>query len=352
LLTKEFDSGTLMIAFEPNLYLGIKGIKKNRKHPNSGSLFNSEMEFELKSTRNDLESAFEELETANQDLQSTNEELQSTNEELETSREELQSLNEELITVNAELSDKIDQLSQSNNDLNNLLRSIAVATLYLDRELKIKRYTPAATKIFNLIPTDIERPITQLSSKLRYDSLAEDVAHTLKTLESKSIEVNDSGGIWYDMRIIPYRTAENVIEGALITFIDITNQKTIENLLEKYNEQFKQIMNNLPVIVYVGHNYPDLNFKFVGENSESITGFAPNKFVDNARFWLNRIHRDDKKWLVNSLSPKFNSPDPDVPFRWKCADGQYKFFRNYLKHVAGDNEISSYFVCLWQETTG
>jgi len=233
LLTREYDSGTLMIVFEPAASPEKTGRNPGPEAGRKQKAKNSELEYELKTTREDLESAFEDLKTSNQDLQSANEELQSTNEELETSREELQSVNEELITVNAELTNKIDQLSQSNNDLNNLLRSIEVATVYLDRDLKIKRFTPAATKIFNLIPTDIDRPVTQLSINLHYQTFADDVKHSLKTLETKSIEVCAFDGSWYNMRIIPYRTSENMIEGVLVTLVDITNQKNVEQKLEK-----------------------------------------------------------------------------------------------------------------------
>jgi two-component system CheB/CheR fusion protein len=157
-----------------------------------------------------------------------NEELQSTNEELETSKEELQSTNEELVTVNTELQNKVDELSRANNDINNLLASTRIATLFLDTHLNIKRFTPAATDIFNLIQTDLDRPISDITSKIRYDHLKKDSQEVLDTLRTKEAEIQDADNNWYSMRISPYRTIDNMIDGVVITFVDITKMKRAE----------------------------------------------------------------------------------------------------------------------------
>jgi two-component system CheB/CheR fusion protein len=190
------------------------------------------LEFELKSTREQLQSSVEELEASNEELQSTNEELQSaneelqsTNEELETSREELQSVNEELMTLNAESENKIEELSEVSNDINNLLLGTEIATIFLDTELRIKRYTPAANRVINLIQSDIGRPISDISSTLQYEHLVDDAGEVLRTLIPKEIEVREKSGLWFLMRTMPYRTTENVIDGVVLTFIDITEQK-------------------------------------------------------------------------------------------------------------------------------
>ncbi len=189
-----------------------------------------ELEQELQFTRENLRSTIEELETANEELrsaneeyQSTNEELQSTNEELETSREELQSLNEELMTMNTECQTKIDQLSVINDDMKNLLNSTSIATVFLDNEMRIKRFTPAATAIFNLIEADIGRPIDHVTSLLQYDSLPETVKKVLETLIPVREDVRIRGDYWYSMRIHPYRTTNNTIAGLVISFIDIND---------------------------------------------------------------------------------------------------------------------------------
>jgi two-component system CheB/CheR fusion protein len=175
----------------------------------------------LQRTVEQLETTNEELQSANEELQSANEELQSTNEELETSKEELQSLNEELSTVNAELQCKVDELSHANDDMANLLNSTSVATLFLDNELHIKRYTEQATALVNLIPADVGRPIADLVTSLEYDTLEQDARKVLKTLVFLEREVHSVNGTWYLLRIMPYRTAENLIDGLTVTFVEI-----------------------------------------------------------------------------------------------------------------------------------
>lgn len=163
------------------------------------------------------------IQLINEELQSTNEELQSTNEELETSKEEMQSLNEELSTVNAELQTKVLALSQANNDMNNLLSGTGIATLFVDQNLCILRFTPSATLLINLIPSDIGRPIGHIASNLvGYTSLQADIKTVLDTLIPKEIKVYTTMKRWYMMHIIPYRTLENVVGGVVITFVDIT----------------------------------------------------------------------------------------------------------------------------------
>ena len=198
------------------------------------------LEHELESTKEHLQTTIEEMETSNEELKSTNEELQSvneelqsTNEELETSKEELQSTNEELVTVNAELQIKVNELSQMNNDINNLLGSTEIGTIFLDTRLNIKRFTPATTKIFNLIQTDLDRPISDITAKIRYENLEKDAKNVLETLSIQESEVICVAGNWYSMRIAPYRTLENVIDGVVITFVDITRIKQTEDALRE-----------------------------------------------------------------------------------------------------------------------
>ena len=188
----------------------------------------------LRATQEEMQSTNEELRTSIEELQSTNEELQSTNEELETSQEELQSLNEELATVNAELETKVADLSRAQNDMNNLLAGTGIATIFVDQELRIQRFTPTATRLMNLIKADEGRPVGDLASKLAsYDSLAADARRVLETLEPREIEVQGEGGRWYVLGIRPYRTLENVIEGAVITFIEITELKKAQATIQE-----------------------------------------------------------------------------------------------------------------------
>jgi two-component system, chemotaxis family, CheB/CheR fusion protein len=188
----------------------------------------------LQATNEELETSNEELKSSNEEMQSVNEELQSTNEELETSKEELQSVNEELATVNTELQQKVTDLSRANNDMNNLLAGTGVGTVFVDLELNITRFTPAATQLINLIQTDVGRPMGHIVSNLLvYDRLVEDVQAVLDSLVPKEIEVESKAGAWYSMRIRPYRTLENVIEGAVVTFLEITEQKRVQESLRE-----------------------------------------------------------------------------------------------------------------------
>ncbi len=185
----------------------------------------------LQATAEEMEVTQEELRSANEELQSNNEELQSTNEELNSSKEELQSLNEEMQTVNAELQMKIEELSQSNSDMKNLLHGSEVATIFLDNDLAVSRFTPQATRIVNLAVSDAGRPLDHFTTKLKYDRLVQDAVEVQDTLVPKEAQVEAADGRWYNMRVLPYRTVENVIAGVVMTFADITAFKQLEESL-------------------------------------------------------------------------------------------------------------------------
>mgnify|MGYP002348480798 FL=1 len=194
----------------------------------------------LHAANEELETANEELKSSNEEMQSVNEELQSSNEELETSKEELQSINEELTTVNTELQTKVGDLSRANNDMNNLLAGTGIGTIFVDHSLRILRFTPAATVIVNLILSDVGRPVAHIVSNLvGYDRLVADAQVVLNTLIPKEVDVQTTEGRFFTMRILPYRTLDNVIEGAVITFIEITAIVRTREALRKANEQLR-----------------------------------------------------------------------------------------------------------------
>jgi two-component system CheB/CheR fusion protein len=235
----------------------------------------------LRSTIEQLEISNEELKSSNEELQSSNEELQSTNEEMETSKEELQSVNEEIVTVNTELQGKIDELARAYDDMNNLLASTEIGTIFLDDELKIKRFTPSMVKIINLIQSDVGRPLEHLSSNLIYEGILDDVKNVLNKLTPYIKSVKSTSGAWYQMQIMPYRTEENVIEGVVITFVDITQEKQLSEQLKIANEQYEHLLEMTKTIVFsqdkdlkythIASAHPDFKFiKMAGKTDDAI----------------------------------------------------------------------------------
>ena len=213
-------------------------VRPPKAHPHNARLAELEQELlhvrgEARATHEEMQTTQEEFRSAHEELQSTNEELQSTNEELTTSKEEMQSMNEELQTLNTELQAKVDELSRVSNDMKNLLNTTDIATLFLDNDLNVRRFTPQATNIIKLIPADVGRPITDLASELRYPELAEEARKVLRTLAAAEKPIAASDGRWFTVRIMPYRTLDDRIDGVVITFADITAAKTLEAELRK-----------------------------------------------------------------------------------------------------------------------
>ena len=188
---------------------------------------------EIQSLREEAHASNEELQSTNEELQSTNEELQSTNEELTTSKEEMQSMNEELQTINAEMQNKLDDLALAQSDMKNLLNSTDIAILFLDQDLNVRRFTDLAANIISLREADIGRPVSDLTTSLEYPALNDDARETLRTLVFSEKQIASNDGRWFSVRIIPYRRLDNVIDGAVITFVDITVAKALEAKLRK-----------------------------------------------------------------------------------------------------------------------
>lgn len=201
---------------------------------------------QLHSTIEQMETSLEELKSTNEELQSTNEELQSTNEEALTTKEEMQSLNEELMTINLQYQNKAEELTQLNNDMKNLLDNTEIGTIFLDNQLNILRFTPQVTKLFNVIPGDIGRSITHIVSNFDYPSLENSIKEVIEKLVGKELEVSTKKDEWYNLRIMPYRTMDNFISGAVVTFTKITPVKAMENKLKNLLDYTKAIINQVP----------------------------------------------------------------------------------------------------------
>jgi two-component system CheB/CheR fusion protein len=258
----------------------------------------------LQTTNEELATSNEELKSANEEMQSVNEELQSTNEEMETSKEELQSVNEELGTVNTELQNKVADLSRSNNDMNNLLAGTGIGTIFVDHQLRIQRFTPTVTQVINLIRTDVGRPVSHIVSNLvGYDRLVADVREVLDSLVPKEVEVQTQAGTWYLLRIRPYRTLENVIEGAVITFTEITEIKKAQAALRESED-----LRRLAVVVRDAHDaiaVHDLEGRILAWNpgAERMYGWSEAEALAmNIRDLIPESRREETLAVLRKLS--------------------------------------------------
>jgi two-component system CheB/CheR fusion protein len=175
----------------------------------------------------------EELQASNEELQSTNEELQSANEELMSSKEEMQSMNEELQTINAELQTKLDDLALAQSDMQNVLNSIEIAILFMDQNLNVRRYTARASAVISLRESDVGRPLSELTTILEYPELEDDARETLNTLVVSEKQITTREGRWFSIRIMPYRRLDNMIDGVVMTMVDITDTKKLESTLRE-----------------------------------------------------------------------------------------------------------------------
>jgi two-component system CheB/CheR fusion protein len=285
---------------------------------------------ELSATRDYLqavieqqEAANEELQSANEEIQSANEELQSINEELETSKEEIQSSNEELATVNDELQNRNLELSQSNNDFVNLLASVQMAIVMLGPDLRIRRFTPAAEKLLNLVPGDIGRPVGDLKLGIPVSDLDALLAETVDNIVAHEREVQMRGGGWYSLRVRPYRTLENKIEGAVLMLVDIDEPKRAELAVRESEARFALLANSAPVLIWmtdlVGCRFVNRAFEeFVGAVEADIRSSDPARWV----------HPDDREAYRSRFSEAMKARAPfEARLRFRRADGEYRWMK-------------------------
>jgi len=234
----------VMIAFKDLPYLPrprrrLAGLLPDSKHLEDIELELQKAREELRTTREEMQTTHEELKSTNEELQSTNEELQSTNEELTTSKEEMQSMNEELQSVNAEQTARLDEFMRVSNDMENLLNSTEIVTVFLDNHLQVRRFTTGANRLFKLIPGDVGRPLTDIVSNLNYPLLYDHVQDVLRKLISMESQVSTLDGRWFLVRIMPYRTMDKMIDGVVITCNDITAARKIEDDMREEIERLK-----------------------------------------------------------------------------------------------------------------
>ncbi len=269
----------------------------------------------LRETIEESEASTEELKASNEELQAMNEELRSATEELETSREELQSINEELTTVNDDLKSNVDQLARSNSDLQNLMAATDIATIFLDRDLRIMRFTPSAQTLFNFIPTDLGRPLSDLSHKLDYPEIVADAERALAHLQPAEREVS-AGDRCFLARTLPYRTADEHIAGVVLTFLDITERKSSEEKLRQSEQELADFFDQATVgLHWVG---PDGIILRANQAELNLLGYTRNEYIGRA---IADFHADCP--VIEDILRKLSGGEElhDYPARLRCKNG-------------------------------
>ena len=324
--------GMLMIIFTDLKETTITKLQSIKDKKKSDNIRQTELDKELKYAREkiqdtleEMQSSQEELKSANEELQSTNEELQSTNEELMSSKEEMQSLNEELQTLNAELQSKVEAFTSVDSDMKNLLNSTDIATLFLDKELNIRRFTIPAVKIFKLIKSDIGRPITDLVSDLIYPDLSDDTQSVLNTLMFLKKQIPTKDGHWYSVRIMPYRTLDDKIDGVVITFFNISDLKEVEVKLHE-TEQMNSLLlsSSTDIIIKLSADWKILEVSASAEeylgrkqkqilNKNYIQMFIPESLRKKTEDELNRILNEsqDTRYKMQLITAGGKKNDTD-----------------------------------------
>jgi PAS domain S-box-containing protein len=298
---------------------------------------------QIQMLREKMQTSQEELKSINEEMQSTNEELQSTNEELTTSKEEMQSMNEELQTVNAELQSKVDDLSWVNNDMKNLLDSTEIATIFLDSKLYVRGFTAHVSDLFKLIPSDVGRPLSDVTTSLDYKELENNARKVLRTLVFIEKEITASNKRWFKVRIMPYRTQEDVIDGVVITFVDITDSKQVEAGLKNTREElkkslgdFERIFNLSAYMVCIAS--PEGTFQKLSPAFTETLGFTEKELL--AKPFADFVHPDDKKATIDNMEPLARGI-PIIQFsnRYICKDGSYKWLEWTARSFVNGGDI-------------
>jgi two-component system CheB/CheR fusion protein len=277
---------------------------------------------ELQNTVEAFEATSEELKASNEEATSINEELQSSNEELETGKEELQSVNEELTTVNSQLQTKIAQLEATTNDLANLLSSTDIAVVFLDSDFRVRRFTPAVSDLFEMIESDIGRRVTDLAQKFNDDNLLVDAHSVLQRLVPVEREVRSHSGRWYLRRTLPYRTAENRIEGVVITFVDVGARKRAEQEIRAAQERVQAVLEQMPMAILISQA-PSGRLMFANHQAEAlfpnVAGRIPQQERDSptlpviqGRYAGGRTYRPEEWPLARSLKSNEVTTDEEI----------------------------------------
>jgi len=305
---------------------------------------------QLQITSEEYETVAEEMETANEELMSMNEELQAKNEELQTSKEQLQSVNEELTTTNQQLSAKVEALDQANNDLQNLMEATKVGTLFLDRDLNIQRYTPPVTEVFSLRDSDVGRPITDFTPKIGYDALVEDAERVLDEQTAIEHEVEGPGRTWYLMRLRPYRTVGDEVEGVVVTFVDITAQKHAAESLRAERDLVSALIDTAGALITVlGEDGSIVRFNTA---CERLTGYdAAEAEGTDLRDLL--VAPDDREAVTTRLDALADGTTDrtDLEMRWASAEGDLHLIKGSFTALRDESGDVKHFIVTGTDMT-
>jgi two-component system CheB/CheR fusion protein len=285
-----------------------------------------DLERELQVSRENLQATIEELETANEELQATNEELMSANEELQSTNEELQSVNEELFTVNAEYQNKIEELTALNNDMDNLLSSTNIGTLFLDPALRIRKFTPAIKNQFPIMDSDIGRPIGHFAASFDYPDLNADLQRVLQSHTPRERDVRLESGKIYQVSIQPYRACGDVIEGLVMTFVDISRRVDIEEALRVSEKRFEIAVESSTqgVWEWSSGNPPEDRWS---PRFYELLGYEPDAFPAGRAAFRDMLHPDDRNATINALEAHLKRREPfDIDFRLRTRSGGYRWY--------------------------
>ncbi|MBW8760818.1 MAG: PAS domain S-box protein, partial [Burkholderiales bacterium] len=298
----------------------------------------------LRDTVEQYEASTEELKASNEELQAMNEELRSATEELETSREELQSINEELTTVNQELKAKVEELGHANSDLQNLMDATAIATVFLDRALRVTRYTPSAVELFNLIPGDLGRPLSDLSNQLNYPELEADARRVLLGLVPIEREVVDMRDHAFLVRVLPYRVGEDRIAGVVLTLVDVTERKRHQEALRVSEQRFDAVADRAAVGVL--ELSEDGVVTYANQFAGRLLGYADGELVGVPVLTL--VHPDDRAECATRLVRLPATGSFDLEKRLLRRNGEVLWVHDSVSWLAaqGGRPAAALVVCI------
>jgi two-component system CheB/CheR fusion protein len=310
-----------------------------------------ELQQQLEFTRRHLRDLIERLEASNEQLLSTNAQLIAANEELQATNEELQATNQELQTVNAERQSKIDELLQVTNDLDNLLRSTDIGTIFVDKSLRVRKLTPAVVRLLGLTAEDQGRSVDQVMSRLDWPELGETIRASIEVGIASDRRVQDRLGRWLMVRALPYRTETGTIAGAVVNLIDVTALKQAEDAVRQSRERLRFTLANTPAVIYARANQPPFAVSDLGGNAERQLGYPPDVLLGDPHFLHDRVHPDDRPRLERALSSLEVGGVQTLEYRFQHRNGSWVWLRDEMRRVPRRDGPANEVLGCWTDIT-